>query len=128
MCYGMPSTGILCTELLKQAKQPNEVDVNMSTSEVVHNLSLMIAFLEWIKPTAGNYKLCRRMSQVIRRVLDQLFAPAGPVPKQKTKNSDIALTQDPAMDVLSFNDLDDFEWLSNIDWGRGPYLEYIDMN
>ena len=121
----MPSTGILCTELLKQAKQPNDVDVTMPTSEVVHNLSLMIAFLEWIKPTAGNYKLCRRMSQVIRRVLDQVFAP---VPKQNTQNSEIALTQDSAMDVLSFNDLDDFEWLSSIDWGRGPYLEYVDIN
>ena len=125
MCYGMPSTGILCTELLKQAKQPNDVDVTMPTSEVVHNLSLMIAFLEWIKPTAGNYKLCRRMSQVIRRVLDQVFAPT---PKQNTQNSEITLTQDSAMDVLSFNDLDDFEWLSSIDWGRGPYLEYVDIN
>ena len=46
MCYGMPSTRILCTELLKQTKQPNEVDVRMPVSEVVQNLSLMIGFVD----------------------------------------------------------------------------------
>jgi hypothetical protein len=125
MCYGMPSTGILCTELLKQVKQPHEVDVKMPTSEVVQNLSLMIGFLEWIRPTAGNYKLCRRMAQVIRRVLDQVFAPGQ---KESAQEVEVAPTQDPTVNLLSFEDLDDFEWLSSIDWGRGPYLEYVEMN
>jgi hypothetical protein len=125
MCYGMPSTGILCTELVKQVKQPNDVEVSMSTSEVVQNLSLMIGFLEWIRPTAGNYKLCRRMAQVIRRVLDQVFAPGE---KENAQESEVALFQDPTSDFLSFNDLDHFEWLSSVDWGRGRYLEYVEMS
>jgi hypothetical protein len=125
MCYGMPSTGILCTELLKQTKQPNDVDVRMPVSEVVQNLSLMIGFLDWTRPIAGNCKFCRRMSQVIKRVLDQVFTPGE---KGSTLDSEVPLTQDTLTDFLSFNDLDDFEWLSNIDWGRGPYVDMIHLN
>jgi hypothetical protein len=120
MCYGMPSTGILCTELLKQVKQPTESEVTLPWSEVVQNLSLMIGFLDWIRPTAGNYKLCRRMSQVIKRVLDQILDPAV---KRIAQDSEVAPTQDTTTDVLSFDDLDDFDWLNSIDWGRGPYIE-----
>jgi hypothetical protein len=126
MCYGMPSTGILCTELLKQTKQPNEVDVRMPVSEVVQNLSLMIGFVDWTRPIGGNYKLCRRMSQVIKRVLDQVFTPGGE--KRSSLDSEVPLTQDTLTDFLSFNDLDDFEWLSSIDWGRGPYIDMIHLN
>jgi hypothetical protein len=126
MCYGMPSTGILCTELLKQTKQPNEVDVRMPVSEVVQNLSLMIGFVDWTRPIAGNYKLCRRMFQVIKRVLDQVFTPGGE--KRSSLDSEVPLTQDTLTDCLSFNDLDDFEWLSSIDWGRGPYIDMIHLN
>src|ERR1700691_3522963 len=109
MCYGMPATGILCTELLKQTKQPNDVDVRMLVSEVVQNLSLVIGCLDWTRPIAGNYKLCRRMSQVIKRVLDQIFTPAE---KGSTLDSEVPPTPDALTDFLSFNDLDDSEWLS----------------
>jgi hypothetical protein len=121
MCYGMPSAGILCTELLKQVRQPNEVDVKLPTSEVVQNLSLMIGFLEWIRPTAGNYKLCQRMSRVIRRVLDQVFAPGE---NQSAQNNEITPAEDTSStDFVSFDDLDDFEWLSGVDWCRCPYMD-----
>jgi hypothetical protein len=125
MCYGMPSTGILCTELLRQTKQPNDLNIRMPISEVVQNLSLMIGFLDWTRPTAGNYKLCRRMSQVVKRVLDQVFAPSE---KESAQESEVLPTQDTMFDFLSFDDLDDFEWLSSIDWGRGPYIDMIHMN
>jgi hypothetical protein len=78
MCYGMPSTGILCASLLKQTQQPHSIPASekLPTAEVVQILNLMISFLEWIKPSAlGNYKLCGRMAKVIRRVLDQVFEP-----------------------------------------------------
>lgn len=125
MCYGMPSTGILCTELLKQTKHPNNVDVRMPASEVVQNLSLMIGFLDWTRPTAGNYKLCQRMSQVIKRVLDQVFTPTE---KESVKESEAPPAQDMMTDFLSFDNVDDFDWLSSIDWGRGPYIDMIHMN
>ncbi|KAE9370015.1 hypothetical protein N431DRAFT_344468 [Stipitochalara longipes BDJ] len=125
MCYGMPSTGILCTELLKQMKQPNAVDAKMPVSEVVRNLSLMIGFLDWTKPTAGNYKLCQRMSQCVKKVLDQVFTPSE---KERAPESQAPPTPDTMTDLLSFDDSDDFEWLSSIDWGRGPYMDMIHLN
>jgi len=73
----MPSTGILCAELLKYFKHLGRTDVEVPVSEVVQNLSFMIGFLEWIQPGEGNYKLCRRMSEIIRKILDQMFEPAG---------------------------------------------------
>ncbi|CAG8975664.1 hypothetical protein HYALB_00012322 [Hymenoscyphus albidus] len=77
MSYGMPSTGILCAGLLKQTQYPSQVPPSMKlpTSEVVQNLSLMMGFLEWVRPHAGSYKLCQRMAKVIRRVLDRGFEP-----------------------------------------------------
>jgi hypothetical protein len=62
MSYGMPCIGILCTELLRQVKNPKDVDVNLPCSEIVQNLSMMIGFLDWVRLAAGNYKLCCRMS------------------------------------------------------------------
>lgn len=116
MCYGMPSIGILCVELLKQVKQPKNVEVKLPVSEVVQNLSMMIGFLEWVRPTAGNYKLCRRMSQVIRRVLDHVFEP-----QQEEKHREDQ--PGPAIDMWPIHDFDDFDWLNSIDWSKGPYTE-----
>ena len=121
----MPSSGILCTELLKQVKQPNSIDVDMPCSDVVQNLSLMIGFLEWIRPTAGNYKVCRRMAEVIRRVLKKVFEPTLPMAKETASHSEITQPQE-GQDFLSFDD--DFDWLNSIDWGRGPYMDTMEMN
>jgi len=125
MCYGMPSTGILCTELLKQRKPPNAVDAKMPVSDVVQSLSMMIGFLDWTKPTAGNYKLCQRMSQVVKKVLDQVFTPTE---RERATESEEPPTPNTMTDHLSFNDSDDFEWLNSIDWGRGPYMDMIHLN
>jgi len=87
MCYGMPSMRILCTELLKQMQRPDLVEIKLTVSEIVRNLSLMIIFLDWIRPSAGNYKLCCPLAKVIRRVLDQLFEPAAALEAPREKGS-----------------------------------------
>ncbi|CZR65944.1 uncharacterized protein PAC_15844 [Phialocephala subalpina] len=117
MCFGMPSTGILCAELLKQIRHPKTAsDLNFPSAEVVQNLSYMIGFLEWIKPEAGNYKLCRHMAQVIKRVLEQAFEPP---PVEEVPAVDRVAELDPSMwDGMG---IDDFEWLNNVDWGRGAF-------
>jgi hypothetical protein len=46
MSYGMPCIGILCTEFLKQVKNPNESEVKLPSSEIVQNLSMIIGFLD----------------------------------------------------------------------------------
>lgn len=123
MCYGMPSIGILCTELLKQVKHPNQVEIKLPVSEIVQNLSLMISFLDWIRPTAGNYKLCRPLSRVIRRVLDQLFEPV-------TAEGEVLSDQDGLQEtgfedsVWPLDSCDDLEWMNSIDWTLGQYMDF----
>ncbi|TVY78535.1 hypothetical protein LSUE1_G005182 [Lachnellula suecica] len=131
MCYGMPSTGILCASLLKQAQHPQSVTAaeRLPTAEVVQSLSLMIGFLEWIKPSAGNYKLCRRISKVIRSVLEQVFEPPQPPPPQEslpTSTEQGAWSADEAslMWTGMADDMSDLDWLNSIDWSRGPYVEF----
>jgi hypothetical protein len=121
MCYGMPSIGVLCTELLKQAKNPKEIEIKLPCSEIIQNLSLMIGFLNWVKPTAGNYKLCRRMSQVIKRILDQFFE-AKPE-ENSAENEPVMLTPDFSTGDWTVEGLDDLEWLNSIDWTQGPYMD-----
>ncbi|RFU31068.1 hypothetical protein B7463_g5296, partial [Scytalidium lignicola] len=71
MSYGMPCIGILCTEFLKQAKNPKAAEVKLPCSEIVQNLSMMIGLLDWIQPSAGNYKLCCR--NLLQDARDQGF-------------------------------------------------------
>jgi hypothetical protein len=128
MCYGMPSTGVLCAALLKQSQSPQmDHSLKLPSSEVVQNLSLMIGFLEWICPSAGNYKLCQRMAKVIKRVLDQVFEPnievqvdegiAG-VGEGMWQGLDDAFG-------LGSDSLGDLDWLNSIDWSRGPVVEMM---
>lgn len=117
MCYGMPSIGILCTHFLKQVNNPTEVEVNLPRSEIIQNLSMVIGFLDWVRPAAGNYGLCRRMSRVIRRVLDQILEPEP--------EHDAEILPD---GIWPVDGLDDLDWLNSIDWSRGPFgdLDWLD--
>lgn len=120
MCYGMPATGILCVSLLKQSQLPSSIPASdkLPTAEVVQSLSLMISFLEWIKPSAGNYKLCQRMAKVIRRVLDQAFEPP------LTPEAGEAVWADDSLNWTGMVDeMNDLDWVNSIDWSRGPYME-----
>jgi hypothetical protein len=124
MSYGMPCIGIICTELLKQVKNTEEVEVKLPCSEIVQNLSMMISFLDWVRPAAGNYKLCCRMSRVIRRILDQILEPG---PEHGIRDTGIRLE---TLDGISpVGGLDDLDWLNSIDWTRGPFgdLDWLNI-
>ena len=117
----MPSVGILCTEVLKQVKHPDEAGVNLPVSEIVQNLSLMIGFLDWIRPSAGNYKLCHPLARIIRRVLDQLVEPAAvEVPREKGSLQQLEATDD----FWRLDNMDDLDWLNSIDWTSGQYINF----
>ncbi|CZR70092.1 uncharacterized protein PAC_19993 [Phialocephala subalpina] len=116
MSYGIPCIGILCTEFLKQVKNPNEVEVKLPCSEIVQNLSMIIGFLDWVRPAAGNYKLCCRMSRVIRRVLDHILEPA---PEHGIRDTGILLEMPDG--IWPVDGLDDLDWLNSIDWTWGPF-------
>jgi hypothetical protein len=140
MCWGVPSSGVLCVELLKQMKQPPGTPhtLKLPRSEIVQNLSLLIGFLEWVRPAAGNYQLCKRMSLLIKRILDQILNPSpassNPTASQEsiqtdgqqgfdTASSTGVIPFDPnAFDMENWEDgLDNLDWLNTVDWSRGPW-------
>lgn len=139
MCRGIPSSGVLCVELLKQTKHPQGTQhmLRIPRSETVQNLSLLIGFLEWIKPSAGNYQLCRRMRQIIKRILDQILDPtpprSAPLASQELaagegNGFEIGMSYDPMLDVGFDDAMDNLEWLNTIDWPGGTWLDTQDFS
>lgn len=141
MCWGVPSSGVLCVELLKQVKAPpGTVHAPcLPRAEVVQNLSLLVGFLEWVRPAAGNYKLCTRMRQVIKRILNRILNPT--VQQSAPSSQESTSTQPPQLQTFetassieafdssmfarsSYDDsLENLEWLNEIDWSRGPWID-----
>lgn len=131
MCYGVPAAGVLCIQLLNQMRnsaQAREQQVVFPRSEVVQNLSLLIGFLDWVQPTAGNYQLCTRMRRTIKQILDKVLNPplmqqpisvGLPVSEVSVNTGEVDF--DP--DAFSGNGLDDFDWLNSVDWSRGPWID-----
>lgn len=71
MAYGAPGGGILCLELLRPTFHGSHPkNSKLSRSSIVQNLSLLIGFLDWVRPSAPNGDLCADCLVVIRRVLD----------------------------------------------------------
>lgn len=144
MCWGIPSSGVLCVELVKEIKDTEEKRLRLPRSEIVQNLSLLIGFLDWIKPAAGNYQLCMRMRVIIKRILDQILnpSPTSSAPEQAKENGSengVQVEDGPAgsgngippYDPALFEgggygytgELDNFDWLNNVDWSRGPWID-----
>jgi hypothetical protein len=142
VCYGVPSSGVLCVELLKQIKLGSDTPhvPILPRSEIVQNLSLLIGFLEWVRPAAGNYQLCMRMRQIIKRILDQILNPTFPPSqqepiKEQLQQQQFDMTNPTATSVVDAFDasvfepgnyddgLDNLEWLNSVDWSRGPWID-----
>src|SRR3954468_15417356 len=91
MCYGIPSAGVICVELLNQMEAPHLPHSYLPRSEVIQNLSLLVGFLDWVRPTAPNAELCGRMLQIIKRTLDKILD--GPTPSSappRTNNAAVS--------------------------------------
>lgn len=144
MCSGVPSSGVLCVELLKQVKAPpGKYHVPcVPRAEVVQNLSLLIGFLEWVRPAAGNYKLCSRMRLVIKRILTRILNPMTQAQQSMPSSQESAAANaglapqvfDPASAMEPFDSsmfapggfddsLENLDWLNEIDWSRGPWID-----
>ncbi|KAI0862263.1 hypothetical protein F4860DRAFT_122103 [Xylaria cubensis] len=75
MSYGVPAGGILCQELLKPTLHN---DPRITRSSLIQKLSLLVGFLDWIKPTAPNGDLCGKCKTIIKHVLDQALNTPTP--------------------------------------------------
>lgn len=116
MCYGIPASSVICVELLKQTKEPENSDPRIPRSEVIQNLSMLVGFLEWIRPQAANSELCARMSAIIKRILDKVLNPPS-LPQTHTTSIPEA-TVLPEFD-LNMMEMDEFDWLNSVDWTYG---------
>ena len=136
MRYGIPSAGVLCVELLKFAKGApgrHAQPVHFSRSAVVQSLTLFLGFLDWIRPTDGNYRLCQRLRQVIKGILDCVLDST--LPPQSNPIAEI----DPQTNMISNDGNGDLllnsvqmpmidgyaiDWLNTIDWTQGDWLDF----
>ena len=140
MCWGVPSSGVLCVELLKQIKSPTTPGPVLPRSEIVQNLSLLIGFLEWVRPAAGNYRLCGRMRSIIKSILDRILNGSlqTPMSSQESAQSEKLVQHnlvpgpsavegfDAAPGVFEEGwdeELGNLEWLNSVDWSRGPWID-----
>jgi hypothetical protein len=130
MSYGVPSSGVLCIELLKQTRDPGTYRLMLPRSETIQNLSVFIGFLGWVRPTAGNYEVCCRMKGIITRILDQILE--APPPTTQAGNGSVAaaavqqslLDFDPPLDFLDFEGLggESELWGEAAEWGKTPWM------
>ncbi|KAK9423703.1 putative Zn(2)-C6 fungal-type domain-containing protein [Seiridium unicorne] len=74
MGYGAAAGGVLCMELLSPTIQEIHPPPSQPTrSSIIQNLSLLIGFLDWIKPSAPNGHLCHKAKTTIQQVLDYVL-------------------------------------------------------
>ncbi|KAH8122599.1 hypothetical protein LI328DRAFT_136204 [Trichoderma asperelloides] len=108
MAHAAPAGGILCLELLNPSftgKHPKEERITRSS--IIQNLSLLVGFLDWVRPSAPNGDLCMDCKVIIQRVLDHTL--------NGSVNGDspwAALAYDfPEPLDFNFELLDTFDWL-----------------
>lgn len=71
MAYGVPGGGILCQELLYPTfTQVHPKHSGLTRSSLVQQLSLLVGFLDWVRPSAPNGAACADSKAIIQRVLD----------------------------------------------------------
>ena len=102
-------------------KHPRDLHLKLPRSEVVQNLSILTGFLDWVRPLAGNYHICGRMRQIIKKILDQILdPPSGTEPPETPAFGSVDFEADFGM----FENLDDLDWLNSVDWTRGPLMDF----
>lgn len=109
MAYAAPGGGILCLELLRPTfNGTHPKSPKLSRSSIVQQLSLLIGFLDWVRPSAPNSDLCEDCKAIIQRVLDH--------------NLNTTIDGGGALETLDWNfptQLDfNFDLLDTFDWLR----------
>ncbi|KAI1505176.1 hypothetical protein F5X99DRAFT_416250 [Biscogniauxia marginata] len=112
MAYAVPAGGILCLELLKPTLHGNPPQgTDITRSKIIQKLSLLVGFLDWIRPTAPNGDLCGNCKSIIKHVLDQAL--------------NVSLTGYGSTGAFDWNfsmQVDfDFDLLDTFDWTRPEF-------
>jgi hypothetical protein len=99
---------------------------HFSRADAIQKLTLFIAFLEWVRPTDGNYALAQRLRTVVQRVLNHVLEPplSAAVVNPDVQRDAGGMAFDPML--MSFNEMatGDLDWLNTIDWTQGSWMEF----
>jgi hypothetical protein len=117
--YGIPCGGVLCLELLKQAK--HESDLRFSQPKVIRPLTMFVGFLEWVRPSDGNYILCRRLAKAVQHIVDHVLNPPPESVPQAISFDVPRLNFDPML--LPLDGVDCLDWLNIADWTQGALMD-----
>lgn len=113
MAYAAPGGGILCQELLKPTfRGAHPKAPELTRSNIIQRLSLLIGFLDWIQPPTANADLCSDCKQIIQRVLDHHLNA------ETSDGGNIDTFDWNFNSQLDFN----FDLLDTYDWLRTEYL------
>ncbi|KAF5607596.1 uncharacterized protein FSUBG_5134 [Fusarium subglutinans] len=110
VAYGALGGGILCQELLRPTFfGVHPLNPALSRSNIVQQLSLLVAFLNWVGPSSPNRVVCGDCEAIIQRVLDEHLN------SEPTGNTDLVplgIGVPPSL-TFGFELLNTFEWLQN---------------
>ncbi|KAF4964214.1 hypothetical protein FSARC_7848 [Fusarium sarcochroum] len=110
--YGAPAGGILCQGLLlPTCTGPGGQYAGLKRSAIVQQLSLLIAYLDWVRPSNPARQACVNFKHLIQRVLDyHLNEPAGLEGRGDLETLDWASLFPPS---VHFDLLNSFDWLGS---------------
>ncbi|KAF0320677.1 hypothetical protein GQ607_012074 [Colletotrichum asianum] len=109
MAYAAPGGGVLCLELLRPTPTGDPQHPKPSRSNIIQQLSLLVGFLSWVKPSAPNADLCADCKVVIQHVLDHALNDTGAV--GNALPVDISSWDVSAQLDFNFDLMDTFDWL-----------------
>ena len=85
MSYAVPGSGILCLELLRQSSSPETYTLKLPRSDIIQDLSVLVAFLDWLRPSESDIAAKAQIKGILQRSLDRilsmpasLHSPKGP--------------------------------------------------
>ena len=85
MSYAVPASGILCLELLRQAHSRNYA-LRLSRSEIIQDLSVLVAFLDWIQHWAASGEMVSLIRKILGRCLDRILEVPPSLDAQMPQN------------------------------------------
>ncbi|PWY72465.1 hypothetical protein BO94DRAFT_607957 [Aspergillus sclerotioniger CBS 115572] len=110
MSYAVPSSGILCLELLRQAAHPQQYDLRLPRSVIIQDLSLLVAYLEWIQYTTSCGNVVASIRRILSRCLDQILdTPSGLNPPSQSVSLSLP-------DERALSEFSNLELLNTFDW------------
>ncbi|RAH39940.1 uncharacterized protein BO95DRAFT_488819 [Aspergillus brunneoviolaceus CBS 621.78] len=116
MSYGAPCSGILCLELLRQASNPQAYNLDLPRSATIQNLSLFVAFLDWLKPCGSDISAKTQIKSILQRSLDRILAMPASLCSPATAMDNFGMHDFIGAEYPHLELLNTFNW---VDWDGG---------